>query len=78
MTGVQTCALPILKDGNPELMMEIKSSDPNLDKNLIYFNKRYQFPGVQLVGDLRLEKDSGNLIVRRLLDYLSNGLGKEV
>lgn len=68
----------LVKEEKPELMLEIKISDRNLDENLIYFNKRYQFPGIQHVADLRLEKESGKLKVRRLLDYLSGGLDENV
>ena len=60
----------LLKEGTPELMLEVKSSDRTLDDNLVYFHERYRFPGVQLVADLRLESAAGPLQVRRLLDFL--------
>ena len=61
----------LVTDGLPELMLEVKNTDRNLDDNLAYFHERYGFPGVQLVADLRLEKASGPLQLRRLLDFLA-------
>ncbi|GAB6090581.1 ATP-binding protein [Spirochaeta dissipatitropha] len=62
--------LLLVKESIPELMLEVKTSDRSLDDNLVYFHSRYGFNGIQLVADLRLEKSSGPLQVRRLLDYL--------
>lgn len=54
----------------PTLMVEVKSSEAELSHSLKFFHSRYGLPGVQLVADLRLERDEGNLRVRRLLDWL--------
>jgi len=60
-----------VEGGKPALMVEVKASDGALTAGLGFFNERYGLPGVQLVGDLRLETDRGTLAVRRALPWLS-------
>lgn len=61
----------VTEENAPKFMVEVKQADRSPAKNLLYFNERYSFPGVQLVADLRLEKDTGTLKLRRLMDWLS-------
>lgn len=61
----------ITEENTPKFMVEVKQSDRALAKNLLYFNERYNFPGVQLVAELRLEKDTGTLKLRRFMDWLA-------
>ena len=44
-----------VESGRPVLMVEVKASDRSLSAGLHYFHDRYGVPGVQLVGDLRVE-----------------------
>ncbi len=61
----------VIKEEAPQLMVEVKAAERELAPGLAYFNKRYGIPGLQLVGDLRLERDEGGLGIRKLLEWLS-------
>ena len=39
--------------------METKNSDSNISKNLRYFCTRYNIPGIQLVKNLKRERQEG-------------------
>jgi predicted AAA+ superfamily ATPase len=60
----------LVKEDEPELMVEVKTSETSLSPHLRYFSERHGWSGVQLVADLRLEYDEGKLQVRRLMDWL--------
>lgn len=60
-----------VKDLTPERMIEVKSSDSQISKHLVYFNSLYQIPGTQLVDDLGLEC-FGPIEVRALYPWLQN------
>ena len=60
----------ITNNNTPELMIETKTSDPAPGKSIIYFNKRYDIPGMQLVLHLKREKLEKGIEIRRGLDYL--------
>jgi predicted AAA+ superfamily ATPase len=60
----------LTEDEQPRLMVEVKARDRVVSKGLRYFNERYGFPGVQVVGDLRAEVASGPLQLRRAMDWL--------
>jgi len=62
----------ITEENAEKLMVEVKHSERKLSKNLEYFYDRYNYPGIQLVADLRLERDLGMLKIRRAMDWLSN------
>ncbi len=51
-------------------MIEVKTSDRELAPGLVFFHDRYAIPGVQLVGDLRVESESKGLATLRALDWL--------
>jgi hypothetical protein len=54
----------------PTLMIEVKTSDRELAPGLVFFHDRYAIPGVQLVGDLRVESEHKGLAILRALDWL--------
>jgi hypothetical protein len=51
--------------------VEVKQSDAAVSPHLWYFCERYGFPGVQLVRDLRLPRDSGRVLVRDAASWLA-------
>lgn len=53
------------------LMVEAKTGEAEIDPGLRYFSGRYGFRGVQVVGDLRLERDEGGIAVRRAEEWLA-------
>lgn len=58
------------KNNQVENIIELKSSDANLSRSLQYFSKKYDFPGLQLVRNLKQEKQVDGIKVLRLEDYL--------
>ena len=58
----------LIEEENPALMIEVKAQDKNIAAGLIYFYERYKIPGIQLVGDLRLENHSGPIQIRWAFD----------
>ena len=51
-------------------MIEVKTSDRELAPGLVFFHDHYSIPGVQLVGDLRVESETKGLAILRALDWL--------
>ena len=51
-------------------MIEVKTSDRELAPGLVFFHDHYSIPGVQLVGDLRVESETKGLAIPRALDWL--------
>jgi hypothetical protein len=60
----------LVQEKRPTLMIEVKVSDRELAPALVYFHDRYAIPGVQLMGDLRVESESKGLSTLRALDWL--------
>jgi predicted AAA+ superfamily ATPase len=60
----------IVKDQVPEIMIEVKSSDTSPHKPLLWYNKRYGIPGMQLVRGLRTEEQRDSLQLLNLEEYL--------
>jgi uncharacterized protein len=60
----------LVQEDRPLLMIEVKASDRDLSPGLTFFHDRYAISGVQLVGDLRVESESGGLAVLRAMDWL--------
>lgn len=52
-------------------IIEVKLSDNEISKNLIYFTERYDLKGIQIVKNLKREKSVGGIKVERAQDYLS-------
>lgn len=59
-----------VEKGRPDLMIEVKTSDRVLTPGLRYFSERTNIPGLQLLGDLRVETEQSGLSVRQLLPWL--------
>jgi len=59
-----------VESGRPLLMVEVKATDRTLTTGLHYFRERYGIPGVQLVGDLRVETEHKGLSVRQAFPWL--------
>jgi predicted AAA+ superfamily ATPase len=53
-----------VRNGKAEFFAETKYSDTNISKNLFYFCSRYGTPGIQLVKDLKRERQEDNIEVR--------------
>ena len=60
----------LVEEKRPTLMIEVKASDRELAPGLVFFHDRYAIPGVQLVGDLRVESEHKGLAILRALDWL--------
>jgi predicted AAA+ superfamily ATPase len=48
-----------VREGKAQYLMEAKLSDSNISKNLHYFCSRYNIPGIQLVKNLKRERQEG-------------------
>jgi len=59
-----------VRDGKAQFLVETKFSDPNISKNLYSFCSRYNIPGIQLVKDLKRERQDGNITVRSAENWL--------
>lgn len=52
-------------------IIEVKLSDNEISKNLVYFTDRYDLKGRQIVKNLKREKTIDGINVVRAQDYLS-------
>ena len=64
----------IVEEDALKLMIEVKSRDRKPDPGILYFQQKYGYPSVQLVGDLRTENESGPVAIRRAEKWLKNPL----
>ena len=62
----------LVEKNRPELMIEVKRSDPTPGKSILNFHKKYNIPGMQLVLHLKHEMVKKNIEIRRGLDYLNS------
>jgi predicted AAA+ superfamily ATPase len=53
-----------VRDGKAQFIVETKYSDSNISKNLFYFCSRYGIPGIQLVKDIKRERQESSIEVR--------------
>ena len=53
-------------------IVEVKLSDGQLSKNLKYFSIKYSLPAVQIVKDLKREKQVGNIKIVKVINYLKD------
>jgi predicted AAA+ superfamily ATPase len=60
-----------VRDGKAQFLVETKFADANISKNLFYFCSRYCLPGIQLVKDLKHERQEGNIEVRSADTWLT-------
>lgn len=61
----------LVKDGMVELMIEVKKSSKEISKSLYDFHKKYGFPAVQIVQDLRQERMVDNIKLMKVEHFLS-------
>ncbi len=59
-------------DNKPRVMFEVKRSESSLSKNLVYFHKKYDIFGIQLVLELKRERKEQGLEIRDCMKYLSS------
>jgi predicted AAA+ superfamily ATPase len=59
-----------VRDGKAQFLAEAKYADSNISKNLYYFCSRYGIPGIQVVKDLKRERQEGNIEVRAAAAWL--------
>jgi uncharacterized protein len=57
-------------ENQPVILLETKLSDNNLSKNLIYFQKKYNLPAIQLIKNLPRERIKNGIELRNALSYL--------
>ena len=62
----------LTSDDNVVEILEVKNSDANLSKNLIYFCEKYTLKGMQLVKELKREKTINDISIRRADNYLNS------
>jgi len=51
-----------VRNNKVQLFLEIKLSDSNISKNLHYFCGQYKIPGLQLVKNLKKERQEGDIV----------------
>lgn len=61
----------IAHEENIEKIIEVKLSDFSVNKSLLYFHKKYQYPAIQLVKYLRHETQQNEIQVLRAERFLS-------
>ena len=60
----------IVHNNQPELMLEAKVSDPEPGRGMMNFKNRYHIPGMQVVLNLKREKNDKGIEVRDARNYL--------
>ncbi len=60
----------IVKDNQLDSIIEVKLSDSNLSKELLFFSDKYQIKGFQIVKNLINERKEKNIEIRRAVNYL--------
>ncbi len=62
----------LVRNNQPELLIEAKVSDSNPSKALLNFHQRYAIPAIQLVLHLKREKKEKGIEIRKAESYLSS------
>jgi predicted AAA+ superfamily ATPase len=62
----------LVNNDKPELMIEAKRSDSMPGRSILYFNKKYGIPGVQVALHLKKEKIEKGIEIRNAADYLQS------
>lgn len=60
----------LVEDDKILMLVEVKLSDENLSKNLIYFSQKYGLKGMQIIKELKREKTIGRIDVVSAKGYL--------
>ncbi len=61
----------LAKEGNIEQIIEVKTSNKDISKSLYTFHKKYDFPAIQIVKDLRQERMVGDIKVMKIDNFLA-------
>jgi hypothetical protein len=61
----------VTNDNKPELIIEVKNSDSDLSKNLLYFHQKYNLKAVQIVLHLKRERKEQEIEIREGMKFLS-------
>ncbi len=61
----------LVKDDNIEQIIEVKNSATEISKSLHYYQQKYQLPAVQIVKNLRLERQMDNIKIIKALNFLA-------
>jgi predicted AAA+ superfamily ATPase len=62
----------LVKDNVVEKMIEVKNSNHDISKSLYVFHKKYGFPAIQLVKNLRVERVVEGIKVMKVEHFLSD------
>lgn len=62
----------IVEEGKPVRMLEVKLSDDNISKSLLYFKDRYNINATQLVFNLKNENIRSGIEIRNATKFLRN------
>lgn len=62
----------LVKDGSIELLIEVKNTDPTINKSLFTFHTKYQLPAIQIVHHLRYDRLVDTIKVIRVEQFLSD------
>jgi len=62
----------LARGNKPELLIEVKQSDPDPGRALVNFHNRYEIPGIQLVLHLKREKKEKGIEIRNGEAYLGS------
>ncbi|MDR2471837.1 MAG: ATP-binding protein, partial [Treponema sp.] len=62
----------VVQDGQVRFIAEAKCSDQAISKNLHYFCERYGLPGIQIVKNLKRERQKDNIEVRSAPEWLAS------
>jgi predicted AAA+ superfamily ATPase len=60
----------MLTDGDTPRLIEVKLSENKISPSLKYFHEKYDLPAIQLVKNLRQQRVSGEIQLRRADDFL--------
>jgi uncharacterized protein len=62
----------LIRDDKIEKMIEVKKTDHSLNAGILYFHKKYNIPGIQVVKELKREKIEQDIQVYNGLKFLQN------
>jgi len=63
--------IAVILNHEVEQMIEVKSSDASPSPSLVYFQKKYQYPAIQVVKSLRQEYKTDRVTVMSAQNFLS-------
>ncbi len=60
----------LIKEKKVEQIIEVKLSDSSLHPGLFYFHKKYQYPAIQLVKELKKQYQVNGIAILQSLEFL--------